>query len=561
MFGLKKNKDILGVDFGDKYMKLSVIKKNKNFYNIYAYKKYDIEPFIKSGKIEEFGFIRDALKEFISEYKLDSPKTILSIPNKTPECSLTRIFNMNKLNSKELEKAMQIEIEDRIPVKDGEKFLPAWSVLEEYDKGQKMLLVVANKEVLESYQEIFKDDKLEKLDLVIQSKTTTILNNVINNEDINLIIDLGHTSTDFIISQGQIPLLVRSIDLGGRMLTEMIARFKNISNTEAEELKLDYGCVLKGHENLSESEIHQEISDILSSQIDIVLSEIKKTLFIASTELELDVEHVYITGGTSKLAYLPEYISNKIEKPVKKLVPYYLLENQDEKIKNNLEFYTTALSSSFQNFSEPKISIVFDGNIQGSNKCNKKMLIATGVICLMSIIGLNLYPINKLNSLEKEFKNYRVQIAELKSQDSQLSNEYQSIQDELNQKNQENQQKEQYNYHIKQLTASKLNHIDYLKKIREIIPQSIQVDQISIDGYNLTMKGLAGTYSDIGYFIKELSHQGEFKDIDFSYNAVDKTVGKYIIRHFEFTISAKIVDKNLLGLENNLMEDAMINMP
>lgn len=557
MFGFKKNKDILGIDIGDKYMKLSVIKKKKNFYTVHAYNKYDIEPFIKNGKIKEYELIRNVIKEFIAEYKLSNPKVVLSIPNKTHDCSLTRIFEMNKLSKQELDKAMQIEIEDRIPIKDGENFIPSWTVLEEYDKKQKIFLVVANKDVIESYKEIFKDDKLQKLDIIIQSKTITILNNLEDNDDINLIIDIGHTSTDFIISEGQTPLLVRSVNIGGKMLTEMIARFKNISIKEAEELKLRHGCILKGHENLSDNEIEIELSNILSSQIDILLSEIKKTLFIASTELKLDVDNIYITGGTSKLTYLQEYISNKIDKDVQKLIPYYLKDNQDEKLKNNIEFYTTSLPSSFQKYKEPKFDITFN-NTQNKNKKNIVIIsIIAGTLILVILIGFNIYVINKLNEMKKEIEKYNKQLTELKSQDGKLTHQYETIQNKINEKIQQKEETKRQNDYMKELVSSKIDYVKYLRKIRTIIPTTIQVDEINFDKYNFNIKGKAGTYSDIGYFLKELEYQEEFTDLDFEYKAVDKTIGKYIVRYFDFTITGKIMDEKYLEMQNQIENELM----
>jgi len=536
---MKKTNQILGIDIGDKNMKLSVLEQRKGITTVFAYGEFDIENFIKNGFIESHDYIRDCIKTFIQDHKLGKPKVILTIPNKNGDCSYTKIFDMKKLSPKEYEKALPIEIEDRFPIKDFNDYLHVHHTIAEINGGKdlKVITVLAKKEVFNSYLEIFNDDKLSKLDVSIQSKTTSMLNTIKDDEEVNLLIDMGYNSVEFIVAKGQTPLLVKSINFGGALITEIISRMMNLSIDDAEQLKLSQGRILVGNEDLAENEEQTTLSDIIFPQLSLLFSEIERTITIAKTQLNVSINKIYTSGGTSKLTYLNEYIQRTYKIDTAPLTPYFLADNQDLQIKYNGVTYVAAFGSSFQAFKEPKTPLLFTPK---NSLKSKKIMIGITTVMLGILIVLNGVIFVQMKVIEKNLQTYNEELSTYQNEDMQLSQEYQTLESMKNMKEQERIQKEQENYQLSQLIKSKINHVDYLQVIRSTIPVTVQTNKILIDQFDLTIEGLAGTYSDIGYFVKELSYRPEFKDIDFTFEEKDEINGNYVLRYFTFKITGKI---------------------
>lgn len=537
---MKKRQQILGIDIGDKNMKLSMLDQRKGITTVYAYGEYDVENFMKNGRIESHDYIRDCIKTFMQEHKIGKPKVILTIPNKNGDCSYTKIFDMKKLTPKEHEKALPIEIEDRFPIKDFNDYIQTHHSISETGSGKdlRIIAVLAKKEVFNTYMEIFHDDKLSKLDVVIQSKTTSMLGTVVNDDSINLIIDMGYNSTEFIVSKGQTPLLVKSINFGGALITEMISRMMNASIDDAETMKINDGRILVGHEDLAENDTQKALSDIIFPQMGLLFSEIEKTITIAKTQLNVSIAKIYTAGGTSKLTYLNEYIESTFKTDVIPLIPYFLMDNQDLQIKHNGMLYASTFGSSYQAFKEPLTPLYFTPKDPTKNK---KVVLGVIALLLSILVILNGVMFIQMKIIESNLKVYSNELTDYQNQDMQLSQEFQSLEAMKSEKEQERQLKEQENYQLSQLIKSKINHVDYLKVIRDMVPTTVQTNLISINEFDLKIDGLAGTYSDIGYFVKELSYRSEFKDIDFTFSEQDKISGNYVLRYFTFTITGKIV--------------------
>lgn len=537
---MKKNQTILGIDLGDKNMKIAVLSHRRGITTVSAHEIYDIENFMKNGKVESHDYIRDCIKTFMQENRISKPKVVLTIPNKNGDCSYTKIFDMKKLSKKEHEKALPIEIEDRFPIKDFNDFIKAHQIIGTENDGKdiKVLATLAKKEVYNSYMEIFNDDKLSKLEVIIQSKTVSVMNTLPLDDASNITLDIGFNTTEIIVSKGQKPLLVKSINFGGALITEMISRMMSISLDEAEELKITKGAILEGNEDLAENEIEIELSNIITPQMSLLFSEIDKTINIAENQLGLRVQHIYTAGGTSNLKYLNEHIEKKFGYETSNLFPYFLKDNQDVGIKYGSAEYITAFGSSFQAFKEPVHPLSFTPK---SLVKAKRFVFASIILLLVALVGINGTLFIQLKSIEKTLEVYNKQHVNFQDEEMQVSSEMSSLEAQKEAAEAEKNRKEQENYQLAQLIKSKVDHVTYLEVIRDVVPVTVQTNKITIDKFDFTIEGLAGNYSDIGYFVKELSYQPKFKDIDFSFKAQDKTVGKYILRYFSFTITGKIV--------------------
>ncbi|MFH0951479.1 MAG: cell division protein FtsA, partial [bacterium] len=101
-----------------------------------------------------------------------------------------------------------------------------------------------------------------------------------------------------------VPMLSRSIDVGGLAITKAISKNLNISLEKAEQFKYDL--------TNQEGPLPKMITEVLSP----VFNEVKYILEGFSNKEQLEVGKVILTGGGSMLGGLAEYFSDSLNKNV-----------------------------------------------------------------------------------------------------------------------------------------------------------------------------------------------------------------------------------------------------
>ncbi len=186
---------------------------------------------------------------------------------------------------------------------------------EEKNDDIKILLTGAPKNLVSKYIDIFQKADLNLLSL--ETEIFALIRSLVGNDKATLlIVDIGATSTNISLVQRGISLINRSIELGGKNITQEISRNLDISFERAEQFKFDIGMSPSSQQN---SAVFKSVENVITPIID----EIKYTLDFFVNQLNFngeqtsnDIEKVILTGGSSLLSYLPDYLSQKLNKKV-----------------------------------------------------------------------------------------------------------------------------------------------------------------------------------------------------------------------------------------------------
>lgn len=531
----KKNPHLIGIDIGSKYLKLAILEKHKSFYSVKAFQKYDIANYVRGYKILDREEILMILRNFIKEQNAAHHKAVVSIANDSPSCSITRLFTIGKLNKAELNSAMEIEAEDRIPL-DTDEYEYCWDTIEETADEQRILLTTINKQLLEDYLSLFKDLNLE---VILQSKTVSILNNLQETEDVQLIIDMGHSHTEFYVTRGKKIYIVRSISYGGNLLTDTISRYLNISHDEAEDMKIRYGCILENPElAMDENEI--TLSDIISPQIRLLMDEIRKTIMIAQGDFQLEIDQILLTGGASQLKYLREHIAKETQIATDNWIPYYLSENTDMGLLEEMNYFVTAFGSCFQQFQKPSLHLVFNEKEEKTFDFLNVIIIVLLLLATGTIGSIHLYTSSTYSKLQTSINETTMLVQEGEELKQDIANQISDIQNQINVINNEKYALYEQQSLMDKLTDGKMNYFSHLKTVRSLVPKTVQVDHLSIEGKQITINGTSPNFSDLGYFVKELEYDGTFRNVTFSYEEKDNESEEYVLKVIQFTVKCEI---------------------
>lgn len=190
---------------------------------------------------------------------------------------------------------------DKKKGKEKEKEAP-----KEKRKTFRALVTGAAKTFIQKYIEIFKSAKLDLQ--AIDTESLALIRALIGKDKgAIMLIDIGSKRTNIVVVEKGIPFVSRSINIGGDTVTNQLMNQLKMSESEAERVKRDLG-----REAYTESGLPGGLPKLLEVIVLPLVNEIKYA-FQLYANMELaeikKVEKIILTGGSSHLPRVPEYLA------------------------------------------------------------------------------------------------------------------------------------------------------------------------------------------------------------------------------------------------------------
>jgi len=329
----------LGIDFDSSSVKVVELKNENGRPRLVTYGYFDKQT--DKTKMDQDG--RDALeiaklvKQVCYKSKTTTTKTISSLPAFSVFSSILSLPPMSK---KELSSAIEWEAKKVIPLPLQDMILD-WKVLDDVPdisigdkkdtqdlpedlaesngekkkflkissnkkvKNIRILLTAAPKDLVKKYISIFKAAGLSLLSL--DTEAFALVRSLVGNDRSPLmIVDIGSIVTNISTVVGGIPILNRSIDVGGLTITKAISNSLNVTLNRAEQFKYDIGM---NPDRSGQGSVPKTIESTLTPLVD----EIKYSLNLYHNQGQKNIEKIILTGGSSLLLNLPEYLSKTLD--------------------------------------------------------------------------------------------------------------------------------------------------------------------------------------------------------------------------------------------------------
>jgi type IV pilus assembly protein PilM len=344
-----KKKHFIGIDFGTSSIKVVELSYRDQKAFLENYGVVDLN-WASQGNEKNDGKsatyeqkLRTALGEAIKKMQLSSgTDAYVSIPGFS---GLITIIELPEMKEEELAKAIQFEAHKYIP-SSLDEIAMSWEVVDRPHKNSlmgspeqqkqtvkkvKVLLVAAPKKEIERY-----DRLVTGLDFsvnAIELETFSIARALVGEEQgTYLVIDIGSRATNMILIENGIIQANRNIDAGGNEVTISISDGMNISKQRAEIFK-------KGDKDL----LNGEESPIVIPVLELIAGESQRILnAYREKNREAKIDSVILSGGTSRMKGLEEYLSKQLGMKVSKGDPWKKIMIEAE-----VEPLTKELGSSF----------------------------------------------------------------------------------------------------------------------------------------------------------------------------------------------------------------------
>jgi len=293
----------LGLDISDYSIEIVSLESSKENPKLSAMGREVLTPgVIEEGKVLNKESLELALENLISNPqfgKIKTRKLIFSLPESK---SFISTFELPKtLKRTETSEFIKSQITQTFPFPLNELYFDFQI------KENQVLLVAAQKEIIDNYLEILKTCKLQAI--ALENESTSWSRALINEkEKVILVVDIGAKTTNLVLFDGDELKLSFSIEIAGNKFTKVISDKLNIPLKKAEEIKKKIGLnpELEGG----------KIFLILQKEILEIIGEIRKIENYFGQKTGKKIEKIILIGGSSLLPYLPDYLSENLEKKV-----------------------------------------------------------------------------------------------------------------------------------------------------------------------------------------------------------------------------------------------------
>lgn len=333
---MAKKQSYLGVDLGGSSIKIVELKTENNRPQLVTYgfidETYNI---VKDDTKEARAEIAAHLKELLKRSKVSTENAVAALPSFSVFSSIISLPAMNK---KDLISAVRWEAKKFVPIPLEEMILD-WEVLgglpEEKNKKKdgtfahtmkkvdpekkleveveqkkntddsqksnlRVLLTAAPKNMVNNYVALFKEVGLRLVGL--ETESFAIERALVGNDrNPIMVIDIGGAATSIIIYAEGVPILNRSIDLGGKSITQSMMDAMQMTYEQAEQFKRDLSVTV-GSESMNN--LPKQVKYVINS----IMNEIRYILNIYRNQYKQPISKIVLTGGSAFLGNLTQYI-------------------------------------------------------------------------------------------------------------------------------------------------------------------------------------------------------------------------------------------------------------
>ncbi len=301
------------LDIGTFSLKLVQSERKGNSYKVktYGLKEYEEQVFAGTEIINEFELVR-SIKKLYEELKISDKQVIISIPLNSCFYSVLSVPTTKDPEEAVTEYMQSIISPEEFPlVKIDYRVLPISIEIGNMD----IAITAIRKDFLESRVKLLRKAGLEPVVIDIEPAAINnqfYLNNPGQTATPVCLVDIGAAYTKVIISFRGYPYVTRNIEYGGISLTEQIQKEFMLSFEDAERLKR--GEQIKDYSP-------KDLKEITQKFLKKIITETLWTIENFRDRFNLQVEDIYLYGGTTKLEGIEKFFNDLIGKECFRGIP------------------------------------------------------------------------------------------------------------------------------------------------------------------------------------------------------------------------------------------------
>lgn len=264
---------------------------------------------IEDGRILNNSLLSNELKRLMRENSINTKYGICTNNSTT---IINREILIPKVEDEEIQTVVRFEIQQYLPINLDDYVFQVTKLGEDEENNKLNVRVIAYPDkIARGYYDMLRDMELKPYALDVNYNALNKLVNYfeqINREQYNqeksvVFIDMGASSLDVNIYSNGILQFTRIIKAGGNYLDEVLIRELNINKEDLVKYK---------SKQVDLSDIYSQDKSVLY-EIDDWIEKIEKIIqFYRNKNMGIDIDNIFIYGGSAKLKGLCEYMTSKL---------------------------------------------------------------------------------------------------------------------------------------------------------------------------------------------------------------------------------------------------------
>jgi type IV pilus assembly protein PilM len=299
------NGAFIGVDIGSSAIKMVELEKKQGKIELVSYGYSEsINEIAGDGWTKNTEYVIKVIDKVYKKMEATTNMAVATLPAFSVFSSIITLRNVDKNG---LAAAVEWEAKKFIPLPLEEMILD-WKVInnpKDKEKNNTMVLLTGSpKNLVKRYVNIFRKTLVNLTNL--EPETFALIRAMVGSDKSTLMLaEIGATNTDIFIVKEGIPVLTRTLDIGGKTISKAIAASLNISLERAEQFKRDMGIV----GNQAAGDV---IPKTIANTITPLIEEIKYLLNLYQNKNADKVEKIILSGGSALLPNLTVFLSEKL---------------------------------------------------------------------------------------------------------------------------------------------------------------------------------------------------------------------------------------------------------
>lgn len=303
-----------GIDISDASIKWMMLTPRDGLFRVEAYGEEPLDPgIVVGGTIMNEEELSRALAKM--KYKLGG---IAFAHAALPEES-AYVFNMHVppgSSREQILRMIEFEFEGRVPIPPSAAVYD-YDVIERRDEdaGEEIGVSVFPRELATAYQHSFEQAGLTLLSLEVEARSIAraVADDVLDRA-ITLLVDFGRARTGFAVLKHDIPIFTSTVEVGGDSITRALVEKLSLSEENAARFKNERGL-------LAEAGDMSEAYEVVVATASALADEVARHFHYWDTrrneegERVTPVGRILLTGGSSNLRGLGDYIASRVQAP------------------------------------------------------------------------------------------------------------------------------------------------------------------------------------------------------------------------------------------------------
>ncbi|HEX8246573.1 MAG TPA: type IV pilus assembly protein PilM [Pyrinomonadaceae bacterium] len=316
LFGKKKS--VAGLDVGSSSVKVVELEGKMNSLNLVSLGFENLpDNTIVDGQIMELNTVSDVIQNVCNDHQIKAAQVVTGVSGHSV---IVKNIVLPPMSRDELEESIDWHAEEHIPYDLADVSLD-YHITAENAEATTVLIAACKRERIDNLKQVIQF--AGKQPVVIDVDTFALQNCYEVNyqpaeTEVVTLLNIGASTMNVNIVQGNRSLFTRDITVGGSQFTDVLQRSLGLSYQQAEAVKRGVPDAAQGVEE-------KAIEPLMDNVMEMVAMEIQKTFdFYRATSEDggVPVQKILISGGGSKLAGLPEDLSTRLELPVEVLDPF-----------------------------------------------------------------------------------------------------------------------------------------------------------------------------------------------------------------------------------------------